>query len=159
MLEFKLLLLLMVTNGTPIIAHKLFGCRLEAPLDAGMQCFDGRPLFGSSKTIRGLFLAIVVTTLCAPLFGFSWGIGLIIGSTAMMGDLLSSFTKRRLGFAPSSMVLGLDQIPESLLPLLACMIPLRLSWQSIAIVVVVFFASELLCSVVLYRLRIRQRPY
>lgn len=159
MLEFKLLLLLVVANGTPIIAHKLLGHRFATPLDAGIQLFDGHPLFGSSKTIRGLLSAVAVTTLCAPLFGFSWYIGLIIGSAAMFGDLLSSFIKRRFGLAPSSMVLGLDQIPESLLPLLVCMTALSLSWQSIVIVVVAFFISELIFSVVLYRLRIRQKPY
>ncbi len=148
-----------MVNGVPIIARKLLGRRLDTPLDVGMQFFDERPLFGSSKTIRGLLLAIAAATLCAPLFGFSWMIGLVIGSTAMMGDLLSSFIKRRLGLAPSSMVLGLDQIPESLLPLLACMVPLGLNCQSIAIVTVAFFASELVCSAILYRLRIRRRPY
>ena len=32
---------------------------------------------------------------------------------AMVGDLLSSFVKRRLKFQPSSRATGLDQIPES----------------------------------------------
>ena len=42
--------------------------------------------------------------------------GVVIGATAMAGDLLSSFCKRRLKLAPSSQALGLDQIPEVLLP-------------------------------------------
>ena len=31
---------------------------------------------------------------------------------AMLGDLLSSFWKRRVGLAPSWQAIGLDQIPE-----------------------------------------------
>src|SRR6478736_778738 len=38
---------------------------------------------------------------------------------AMAGDLFSSFVKRRLHLASSSMAIGLDHIPESLFPLLA----------------------------------------
>ena len=40
------------------------------------------------------------------------GIGLLVAATAMAGDLLSSFLKRRLALAPSSQAIGLDQIPE-----------------------------------------------
>jgi len=57
------------------------------------------------------------------------------------------------------MALGLDQIPESLLPLLLCRIPLGLGWQSITVVVIAFFVSELLLSLMLHRLHIRKRPY
>ena len=35
----------------------------------------------------------------------------------MAGDLLSSFTKRRMRLASSSMAPGIDQVPESVLPL------------------------------------------
>ncbi|HEC16400.1 MAG TPA: CDP-archaeol synthase [Sedimenticola sp.] len=149
----------MIANGTPVIARKLFGSRFGFPLDGGVKFMDGRPLLGSSKTLRGLLLAVVAATLTAPLFGYCWGIGAMIGGAAMLGDLLSSFIKRRLGLAPSSMALGLDQIPESLLPLLVCKVPLGLGWLSIAMVTMAFFVCELLFSFVLYRLHIRRRPY
>ena len=44
-----------LANGTPIVAKKVFGRRFSFPLDAGTIFFDGRPLFGPSKTIRGAF--------------------------------------------------------------------------------------------------------
>jgi hypothetical protein len=40
--------------------------------------------------------------------------------TGAKGAPLSSFIKRRLALVPSSQAIGLDQIPESLFPLLAC---------------------------------------
>ena len=117
---FQLLVLLLLANGTPMVAGKLLGARLARPLDGGLEFADGRPLFGRSKTIRGVVLAILVTIAGAPLVGLAWQIGLLTGALAMAGDLCSSFFKRRLGLPASSPAVGLDQIPESLFPLLAC---------------------------------------
>jgi hypothetical protein len=75
------------------------------------------------------------------------------------GDLLSSFLKRRLALAPSSQAIGLDQIPESLFPLLACRQELGLTAADIIMGVAIFFAGELSLSRVLCRLRFRDRPY
>lgn len=50
------------------------------------------------------------------------------------------------------MALGLDQIPESLLPLLVCMPLLGLSWQQVLLLTLTFIAAELLLSQALYRL-------
>jgi hypothetical protein len=78
---------------------------------------------------------------------------------AMAGDLFSSFVKRRLGLPPSSMALGLDQIPESLFPLLACRLLLPLTWLDIGVAVVLFFVGELVLSRILFKLHVRDRPY
>ncbi len=115
----QLLILLMLANGTPVIAKKLLGDRYSYPLDGNLTFADGRPLFGHSKTIRGVVLAVLVTTAGAPLIGLGWKTGFLVGSFAMAGDLVSSFSKRRLNLPPSSRASGLDQVPESLFPLLA----------------------------------------
>src|SRR5664280_3426901 len=114
------LVLMTLANGTPIVAKKIFGPRFSFPLDAGTIFFDGRPLFGHSKTIRGIVVSILVTTASAPLIGLDLTVGAIVASAAMGGDLFSSFVKRRLNVPPSNQALGLDQIPESLFPMLAC---------------------------------------
>jgi CDP-2,3-bis-(O-geranylgeranyl)-sn-glycerol synthase len=111
---FKLMVLLTVANGTPVIATKLFGKYFNQPLDRGVTFVDGRPVFGSAKTIRGIILSLVVATITAPALSFAWTYGLIVASVAMSGDLLSSFLKRRLGLPPSSRAIGIDQIPECL---------------------------------------------
>ena len=115
----QLIVLLALANGTPLIAKKILGTILARPLDGGMTLADGQPLFGHSKTIRGIVLSIVVTTLGAPLIGVDWTIGLVVAATAMIGDLFSSFTKRRMNLSPGSMATGLDQTAESLLPAFA----------------------------------------
>lgn len=155
----KLMLLLGIANGTPVFATKLLRGRCAWPLDAGLRFLDGRALFGPSKTVRGVVLALVMTTLLAPLLGFDWAIGLTVGACAMLGDLVSSFSKRRLGRATSSQALGLDQIPESLLPLLGVQQRLGLHVWDIALLVGAFIALELLLSRLLYRLGIRDQPH
>lgn len=159
MLEVKLLLLIGVANGTPVIVTKLFGEIWAYPLDANRAFFDHRPVFGPSKTIRGLVFSLLLTAVCAPLFVLPWYYGLIIAITAMAGDLTSSFTKRRIGRPSSSMALGIDQIPESLFPMIAAHYILNVSWFGVALVVAAFFILELILSKILYKLKIRNQPY
>lgn len=155
----KLLLLLAAANGTPVLTRWLMKDWAGAPLDGGRRMADGRPLFGPSKTIRGLICALAATTLAAPLLGFPATIGFIAGAAAMLGDLISSFIKRRLGLPSSAMALGLDQIPESLLPLIALWPVLALTLADAVVILAAFFSGELLLSRLLYRLHIRDRPY
>ena len=155
----QLLILLMLANGTPVIAKRLLGSRFAFPLDGNATFFDNRPVFGESKTVRGILLALIVPAAGAPLVGLEWTTGLTVGAAAMAGDLFSSFTKRRLKMPPHSMALGLDQVPESLLPLLACRAKLGLSALDIVVGVLVFLIGSLLMSRLLYRYGIRERPY
>ena len=85
--------------------------------------------------------------------------GAIVGAVAMAGDLASSFVKRRLALPPSSRATGLDQIPESLFPLLAASALLPLSALDIVVATLAFFLGEIVLSRLLYKWRIRDRPY
>ncbi len=158
-LILKLLGLLTVANGAPVVAKKLLGTRWSRPLDGGMRFVDDRPLFGPSKTQRGLLLSIGMSGLVAPMLGWSIVVGALFGALAMAGDLLSSFAKRRMGLPSSSMALGLDQIPESLLPLLGLYAVLEIGVVEASLVVVLFFAGELVASRILYQVNLRDRPY
>lgn len=159
MLEIELLLLLVAANGAPIIFRWLSAGRYAWPLDAGLLLADGRRLFGASKTLRGLIAALLCTTLLAWLLGWQPLLGLLFATIAMLGDLLASFIKRRLAIPASGIAPGLDQIPESLFPLLAVRGVFELSWLQIAFIVVAFIVLDYLLSFLLYRLHIRQHPY
>ncbi len=159
MLEFKLLLLVLVANGAPVIAWDIFKERYALPLDAGLKLADGLPLFGSAKTWRGIIASLAVTPLFAELLGLNASIGFTIATAAMAGDLFSSFCKRRLGIESSGKAPGLDQIPESLLPLLAVKNQFDLDWETISLLVAMFFVLEITISPLLYQLGIRKRPY
>jgi hypothetical protein len=155
----RLLFLLTVANGAPVIARDILGKLGSFPLDGGARFIDGQPLFGSSKTIRGILIAIVATALCAPLAGLAWTIGLRAGAAAMAGDLFSSFVKRRLRLASGAKATGLDQIPESLFALMVCGRAVSLSVIDGVVVTGLFLVGEIALSPLLYKIHLRDRPY
>ena len=159
MTEVFLLLLLLVANGSPLFASMILRKRWNLPLDGGTLLADGQPLFGRSKTLRGLVAALLVTGLVAPLLGFPWWIGSLIGLSAMLGDLSSSFIKRRLGLQPGARATGLDQIPESLFPLLVCQPILKLPWTDLLWLPLVFMIAVLAISRLSFWMGIRVHPH
>ena len=155
----QLLFLLALANGSPVVAKRIFGNYCSWPLDGNIKFVDGHPLFGPSKTVRGILVSIFVTSACASLLGLTLKLGLVVSTMAMAGDLFSSFLKRRLGLQPSSRAVGLDQIPESLFPLLACIQALSLTALDIIAGTAIFFIGEMVLSRALFRLHVRDRPY
>jgi CDP-diglyceride synthetase len=158
-LDLEILALLAAANGAPILGKKILGPRFSRPLDGGCIFIDGRRLLGDSKTFRGALLATIATLACSFVLGLALSVGLIAALGAIAGDLLSSFIKRRLGRPPSSRALGLDQIPESLLPALLLQPALRLGICDVTTIVLLFLAGEIFLSRILFRWRIRDEPY
>jgi CDP-2,3-bis-(O-geranylgeranyl)-sn-glycerol synthase len=140
----ELVLLLVVANATPVILSLLLGNRWKQPIDRGILLPDGRPLLGPSKTLRGLLGSITVCTLLAPLFDLNHLQGAMFGALAMLGDLASSFCKRRLGLRSGQSVLLLDQLPETLLPLWVMLPAFNASALEIAAAIAAFTVIDLL---------------
>jgi len=67
--------------------------------------------------------------------------------------------KRRMNLPAGGRATGLDQLPESLFPLLACRGALRLTAFDIVSAVALFFVGEVLLSRLLYRFHLREHPY
>jgi hypothetical protein len=153
------LVLVGAANGAPILLARLLGTRFARPIDGGIELWDGHPLLGRSKTWRGLAAAIVLSVCVAVLIGLPWQAGTVTAACAMVGDCVSSFIKRRLALKPSSMMLGLDQIPESLFPAVACSAYLPLGPLDIALIVLVFFVGEPALSRLFFAVGLRDRPY
>ena len=160
MIEFlSLLLLIMVANGAPILLRNIMGEYADLPVDMGKRFFDSRPLFGRAKTWRGLISSILLTTLVAYLLGYEWMMGIWVAVYAMLGDLFSSFIKRRIGLTTSSRALFIDQIPESLFPAVFLMQTFDLNLTDVILLVSCFMILEIFLSKLLYRIGIRRRPY
>lgn len=155
----KALMLLFIANGAPVLMRNLLKKRYETALDFGTKLADKRPLFGYSKTWRGVVASLIMTTLLAPIIGVTMALAAKFSALAMAGDLLSSFIKRRLGYSESSRSRLLDVIPESALPLVLLSQPLGLSPLAVLLTICVFFVLEIILSLLLYRLHIRKRPY
>ncbi|MFC4260589.1 CDP-archaeol synthase [Marinobacter lacisalsi] len=159
MLTVWLLVLLILANGAPVIAARMFRHRFSSSVDGGRLWRDGRPVFGVSKTWRGLVAGFAACTLCAPVFGLTLAFGAVYGALALGGDLLSSFIKRRLRLEASARATGLDQLPESVIPVVFAWLSLEWpAWQAIG-VVLMFVAGNMLTSPLLFRLGIRKRPH
>jgi len=104
---------------------------------------DGTRLLGNHKTWRGLIAAIVACGLAAQLLALGFAFGAAFAGLALLGDASSSFIKRRLRRPPGAEVPGIDQIPESLLPLLALQRPLGLGLVEILVITAAFAVLDI----------------
>ncbi len=154
----RCLFLLIVANSAPIITRNLLGKRGNWPVDGGIVYRDRRPLFGPTKTMRGMLASVCATGLAALLVNTDFVAGALFGLCSMLGDLGSSFIKRRLGVESSASVLGLDQGLEALCPILEFRVRFDLQVADILAISTAFFVLDLVLSPLLYRLNIRNRP-
>lgn len=158
-LILNLVVLLVLANGAPVLAARLLRRRWSVPLDGGLELSDGRPLFGPSKTLRGVVVAVAAAAAGAPVLGLNWEIGVLVGLGAMAGDLFSSFVKRRMGLASSARATGLDQVPEALFPLVACAFAVDLGVADVVAGVLLFFVAYVVLSLIFFKLGVRDTPY
>lgn len=114
-------------NMAPVFAGQLFP-QWDTPVDLGRR-FGSFRLFGSHKTYRGILAGIVAGWIVFVIqkgfaleseFLYHLGLfdypetsslfGAALGAGAVLGDLLKSFFKRRLGLAPGEPWIPYDQI-------------------------------------------------
>ncbi|MGD2138056.1 MAG: CDP-archaeol synthase [Gammaproteobacteria bacterium] len=146
LLTAELVTLVLIANGAPVLVNLLAGRHWNRPLDGHLVLRDQYPMLGDSKTIRGLLSALVATAAVAPLFGLGLLQGAAFGGLAMLGDLASSFIKRRLGFISGRSAPLLDQLPETLLPLTVMQPVLGATAVEIFAAVCLFVVLDLLLS-------------
>ena len=156
----ELIVLLVVANGSPLVARAIGGRWLLAhPIDGGRYLRDGQPLLGPSKTWRGLVVSVVATGAAAQWLEVGLVFGLCFGLLAMLGDLFSSFIKRRLHLDASARFRGLDQFPEAVLPLMLAKPVYGIGWGWVIGLALAFTLINILTSPILFRLGLRRRPH
>jgi CDP-2,3-bis-(O-geranylgeranyl)-sn-glycerol synthase len=155
----QLLLLIIIANGAPIITRQWLNDRFSYAVDLNHELADNNRIFGPSKTWRGIASSLLVTPAVAVLLGYSVETGLMVAVYAVIGDLSSSFIKRRLSMRASSMAPLLDQIPESFIPAFMLRQTFNLDILSVIGLVLIFIIIELLLSHILYKWGVRKRPY
>lgn len=155
----QLLLFIIIANASPVFARILLDEKLNLPVDLGVRLRDDNPLFGSAKTWRGICAALMMTTIAAVVLNYSLETGLLIASYAVLGDLFSSFIKRRFALLPSSKVPLLDQVPESFFPAFMMMDAFNLDPSSLALLVLFFTVIDMVTIYFLYRWRILRKSH
>jgi hypothetical protein len=105
--------------------------------------FDRQPVFGDHKTLRGIIVGLLGGTAGFSLLGVEWYVAGTAALLAMLGDLLSSFIKRRFTLPCGKNVVILDQLFESLLPILYLGTVMQLGIGQIILILVLFIAIAL----------------
>jgi len=149
-----------VANATPVV---LGGGR---PIDAGKKFTDGRPIFGAGKTVQGFLAGLVAGTFVGLLQGIAAGtlsrylaLGFLLALGALLGDLLGSFIKRRLGIKRGGLAPGLDQLSFVVVALLAAS-PLALpSWEIVLTIIIITLPIHLATNFGGYKLGLKSKPY
>jgi CDP-2,3-bis-(O-geranylgeranyl)-sn-glycerol synthase len=173
LLAFWFILPAYAANASPVV----FGG--GKPIDGGRKFFDGRPIFGPGKTVRG-FLAGVITgiavgmILCLlhplalndrePVTGLKSPSSYLLLSAllsvgALTGDLFGSFIKRRLGLSRGDPALLLDQLGFLVFALLFAYPRFRPSSVMIIFLLLVTPSIHLGANVLAYKLGLKDRPY
>jgi CDP-2,3-bis-(O-geranylgeranyl)-sn-glycerol synthase len=99
-------------NMLPVFVRKLPW--LNYPLDGWIK-FHGERLLGVNKTVRGFVFGVLgggVVALVMQIFSFpiTWVWGLILGFSALLGDAIKSFFKRRVHIKPGGTWIPFDQL-------------------------------------------------
>ena len=159
-----------IANAFPVI----FGGGLA--IDMGGKMPDGKPIFGSHKTVRGFaagLMAGVLTSVAQTVslqyiklsdfmlpFQFSVFIGFTISLGALIGDLVHSFVKRRIGLAegaPFPIADQLDFVLGAILFSLPVSGPLPL--LTVVIIILITPPIHLLTNYVAYLSGVKKTPW
>jgi len=159
-------------NGLAVLA------RGKHPIDFNKKFIDKKPLLGRGKTYEGFIFAVFISTCIAtvemlvlPYLPFDESpvelyivkmtpfIGFVLGVGAMLGDMMGSFIKRRIGIERGRPAPVLDQDDFIIGSILASsfFISIKIEWIILLLIITPFF--HLLANVIAYLLRLKNEPY
>jgi len=159
-----------VANAFPVI----FGGGLA--IDMGKKFSDGKPIFGSHKTFRGFIAGLIAGILTSigqtvalqyitlsdfvlP-FQFNVLIGSMIALGALVGDLIHSFIKRRMGLVEGSPLPVADQLDFVLGAILfSLLVSASPRLLTVVLVIVITPPTHLLTNFIAYLLGVKKTPW
>lgn len=162
-----------------VVLKKGWMRRLAVPLDADATWGDGRPLFGPTKTWLGVVIYVGGAMIVAGILGHpdlgewvapvlrgprSVAIGFLLGLVYVVGELLNSFVKRRVGIASSTEttsrwrpVQRAADLADGIVAVSVLLIALGSSPLLVAATALVGVAVHAGTDVVMHRLRLKSR--
>jgi CDP-2,3-bis-(O-geranylgeranyl)-sn-glycerol synthase len=144
-------------------------------IDFGRKMPDGKPVFGSHKTIRGFAVGVIAGTLttiaqqlalpyAAPAdfvlpYQFSLLLGFTISLGALTGDLVHSFVKRRISLAEGAPLPIADQIDFAVGAVLFSFLVSPPPLLTIAIILGITLPTHLLTNILAYLAHVKKTPW
>jgi len=150
----------MVANATPVLAKG------RRPIDMGARFIDGRRLLGDGKTWEGLAAGIAAGSLTGAILALALQnstlayIGLIASLGAMLGDIIASFIKRRLGLERGAPAPILDQLNFYLgAAALLYIVGYKITLPIFAALAVISGLAHITANIVAYKLKLKNVPW
>jgi CDP-2,3-bis-(O-geranylgeranyl)-sn-glycerol synthase len=159
-------------NMAPVICKKMFNF-LAKPIDFG-KILNGQPIFGKNKTWRGLIVAVIFGITIAyvqyllrntfstiTLIDYSnwFWIGFLLGFGAILGDLVKSFFKRRVGVQSGKSWVPFDQIDYTLGAILFVSIIYFPGWNILITALALNFILHIVVNHIAFWLHIRKERW
>ena len=157
-----------IANASPVLANKVpLLNRWRTPLDFGISWHQKR-LLGNNKTWRGLFTGTILAGITgvllfpfvdsAPNLETAFGLSLLMGFGALLGDAIESLIKRRIGVPAGQSWFPFDQI-DYIIGGLAVVAPFaNISLKTLGLIFVTYFVLHLITAYTAYRLGLKDAP-
>ncbi len=135
------------------------------PIDLGKTFFDGRRILGDGKTFEGLIIGLTFGTttgiIISRLLSFDWIlISFAESFSALVGDMLGAFIKRRLGIPRGGKAVGLDQLDFILTSTLTLLLfHVNLYWYQFIFICLLTFLLHTSTNRIAYLLKIKSVPW
>jgi len=100
---FNVLVFLVLSGSAPVasqgvsIISRKFNINLQHPIDFNKKFIDKKPILGKGKTLEGSIAGIIAPVILSLFLGIDIYLAFLIGLGAVLGDIVESFIKRRLG--------------------------------------------------------------
>ncbi len=150
----------MVSNGSATLISR------GRPLDLGKFFIDGRRILGDGKTLEGFFLGLYYGVSFVITIGvikedpglIELGLGSCLG--ALIGDIIGSFIKRRLGMERGKKAPILDQLDFAIgATLFMMLLGARLAFVNLIIVYILIYILHVYTNKLAYYLGLKNVPW
>lgn len=150
-----------VANGSAVFAGRL---KWRHPIDFGRNFINGRRVFGDGKTFEGLAVGTTAGTILGWLPNLykpvlSLGDAFVLSISALLGDMLGAFIKRRLCMPRGHPAFPLDQLDFLLTAMLVYSLYAEIPLYAVLIAAVVTPAIHRATNLVAYLLGLKKEPW
>lgn len=149
-----------VANGSAVLASKL---PARHPIDFG-KSWRGARIFGDGKTFEGFAIGLVLGTTVGWLPNLlysvlSIGDAAVLSASALIGDLLGAFIKRRICLPRGYPAFPLDQLDFLLMSLLVFSLYRDLSIYAVLLSVAITPVIHRATNMAAYMLKLKREPW